>query len=80
MPQDLLGDHPVMPGEASKRGVKYLAANGDRVLKLGELKLQMVTKEQFTSNMTFQVADVNKPILSVGELTKKGNEVKFDTD
>ena len=40
--------------------------------------MQMITKEQFTSNMTFQVADVNKPILSVGEVTKSGNEVRFD--
>ena len=80
MPQDLLGDHPVFPGDASKRGVHDLVANGDRVPNLGEMKLQVVTKEQFVSNMTFQVADVDKPILSVGEITKSGNEVKFDTN
>ena len=79
IPQDLLSDHPVTPGEASKRGVNYLAANGDRAPNLGEMKLQVVTKEQFVSNMTFQVANVNKPILSVGEITKSGNKVEFDT-
>ena len=79
IPQDLLSDHPITPGEASKRGVNYLAANGDRVPNLGEMKLTVATKEQFVSNMTFQVASVNKPILSVGEITKSGNKVEFDT-
>ena len=34
------------PGEAFKRGTRYLAADGGRIPNLGEVEVGFVTKEQ----------------------------------
>ena len=39
--------------------------------------MMVTTKEQVTTPIRFQVADIHKPILSVDTLTKAGYEVKF---
>ena len=77
MPENLLKDYKVTRGEAAQRGVHYLTADGGRVPNLGEMSVKFVTKEQFKCAMTFQVADVTKPILSVGSLAALGNIVSF---
>ena len=78
IPERLLPDHPVRSGEASRRGVHYLAADGGRIPNLGEIDIKFVTREGHRSNLTFQAADVSKPILSVHDLTMAGNDVSFN--
>eukprot|EP00974_Lingulodinium_polyedra_P097721 9472791-Lingulodinium_polyedra.AAC.1 len=64
IPEKLLPDHPITPGDACKKGVHYLTADGGRVPNLGETKLHFETAERHKCNLVFQVADIKKPILS----------------
>ena len=66
-------------GDATKKNVHYLSADGGRVPNLGETRVHFETKERHRVNHVFQVADIKKPILSVDSLTKSGNEVRFHT-
>ena len=77
VPEKLLPDHAIRQGSAARRGVHYLAADGGRIPNLGELDVQFLTREQHRCSMTFQVADVSKPILSVSDVVAKGNDVSF---
>ena len=77
LPAGLLEDYAVTAGDASKKGVHYLTADGGRVPNLGESRIRMITKEQFKCNVLFQVAEIQKPILSVSTLTAMGNVVSF---
>ena len=47
-------------------------ADGGRCPNLGETKLRFLTPEHHRCEMVFQVADIKKPILSVGALTASG--------
>ena len=77
LPRGLLPDYPVTDGEAVKRGVHYLTADGGRVPNLGETRLRLVTRDKTKCTIKFQVAEVQKPILSVGSLAAMGNGVTF---
>jgi predicted RNase H-like nuclease (RuvC/YqgF family) len=66
------------PGMASKRGVKYEVANGVRIPNLGEKKFVAVSEEGSQRNITAQVCDVSKPLLSVKKVVDAGNRVVFD--
>ena len=77
MPEGLLSGHTVLPSDGSKRGVQYLVADGGRIPNLGEVHLGFLTKEKHKCRITFQVANVKRPLLAVGTLTKAGNDVHF---
>eukprot|EP00969_Alexandrium_andersonii_P026046 1136931-Alexandrium_andersonii.AAC.1 len=77
MPGRLLGNRKVLGSEASREGVHYLAADGGLIPNLGEARLGFLTKEQHRFRITFQVAEVKRPLLAVGTLTKAGNDVHF---
>ena len=79
LPDKLLPEHPVTAGDAARKNVHYLSADGGRVPNLGETRVHFETKERHRVNHVFQVAEVKKPILSVDSLTKSGNEVRFHT-
>eukprot|EP00973_Karenia_brevis_P027612 3806195-Karenia_brevis.AAC.1 len=55
---------PVVPGEASKAGVKYSMANGDVIENEGEKRMQVSFGEGPERLLTVQVTDVTKPLLS----------------
>ena len=80
MPERLLTGHTVEPGEAFKRGTRYLAADGGRIPNLGEVEVGFFTKEQRRCRIRFQVAAVKRPLLAVSTLTKAGNDVYFGVD
>jgi len=65
---------------ASKNGVEYEVANGERIPNLGEKKFQGVTTSGTTRNLTAQVCEVNKALLSVKKIIAAGNRVVFDED
>ena len=75
VPERLLPDHLVRQGPAARRGAHYLAADGGRIPNFGELGIQFMTREQHRGSLTFQVAEVSKPILSVSDVVAKGNDV-----
>ena len=64
--------------EGSRRGRNFLAANGDKIPNLGEAKLGLRDVEtQGAFESVFQVADVTRPLCSVGKICDAGAEVKF---
>ena len=67
-------------GPASKRGVLYEVANGVRIPNLGEKKFVAVSEGGTARNITAQVCDVNKALLSVRKVMKAGNRVVFDEE
>eukprot|EP00969_Alexandrium_andersonii_P331945 14670426-Alexandrium_andersonii.AAC.1 len=64
MPERLLCGYEVVAGEASQKGVHYLAADGGRIPNLGEAELGFVTKEKHRCRIKFQVAAVKRPLLA----------------
>ena len=80
VPPDVLHCINLMQGAASKRGVEYEVANGEKIPNLGEKKFVGTSEEGTERNMTAQVCDVNKALLSVKRVVKAGNRVVFDED
>ena len=78
--EEMLPDVEVKEGPASKRGVEYEVANGEKIPNLGEKKFRGVTIEGKSRNITAQVCDVNKALLSVKKVMSAGNRVVFDGD
>jgi len=62
----------------SKKGVEYEVANGETIPNLGEKKFHGVTENGITRNLTAQVCEVNKALLSVKKIIAAGNRVTFD--
>ena len=67
------------PSDASKRGVQYEVANGERIPNLGQKSFQGITLDGQRRGITAQVADVNKPLMSVTRLVQAGNTVVFSS-
>ena len=64
-------------GVQSKRGTTYEVANGVRIPNLGEKNFEGHTAEGHIRNLTTQVCEVNKALLSVSKIVKAGNRVVF---
>ena len=69
--------HLILEGLAAKSGVKYQSADGSTMPNLGEQQVAFVTSEGHSCNLTFQVADVHKPLIAVTQLTAAGNELRL---
>ena len=68
---------PLKQGEAAKAGINYVAADGGEIPNEGEQEVDMLTKERHECQMTWQIADIQKPLLAVASLAKTGHEVRF---
>ena len=78
VPPSLLKDIVTTEGEASRRGILYEVANGERIPNLGEKTFQGETHhEGIVRQVRAQVCDVSKPLMSVAKLVKAGNTVVF---
>ena len=80
VPPDVLHCINLMQGAANKRGVEYEVANGEKIQNLEEEKFVGTSEEGTERNMTAQVCDINKALLSVKRVVKAGNRVVFDED
>ncbi len=83
------GDHVIsrmdLPGAAvrdsrgSRSGQHFLAAGGHRLRNQGEMALTLVDERtSAVVDSVFQVADVTRPLWSVGKVCDKGYKVLFD--
>ena len=70
-------EYEVVPGVASKAGVKCEVANGEEIQNLCEKLLLVVTDESSWRGMLAQVADVSKALQSVRAVVKAGHVVVF---
>ena len=83
--ETVIGDNTRSPielkeGAASRRGVQYEVANSVRIPNLGEKTFRAHTEEGAMRNITAQVCDVNKALLSVSRMVRAGHRVVFDEE
>ena len=65
---------------AFKRGVQYEVANGSQVPNLGERRLVQFTEDGAANDIVARVYAVNQGLMSVRQMTKKGNRAVFDDE
>jgi hypothetical protein len=61
----------------SKTGKRYLSATGEAIPNLGQKALYGKTREGQPRNITFQIAPVRKPLISVAKMCEAGNDVNL---
>eukprot|EP00969_Alexandrium_andersonii_P355884 15445406-Alexandrium_andersonii.AAC.1 len=64
IPERLLNGHAVLPSHGSRAGVSYLAAGSRRIPNSGDVHLVIVVKGRCRCRITFQIADVKRPLLA----------------
>ena len=62
----------------SMRGLHYVSASGNRLPNKGEQKVKFLTRDGIWATLLFQVAGINKPLVSVSRLIDEGWRVVFD--
>ena len=60
--------------------MKSEAADGVRIPNMGEKTFVGITDDGTNREITAQVCDVNKPLLSVSKMVAAGNRVVFEED
>ena len=78
VPEGLVNSVEIKEGAASKSGVQYECANGERIPNLGEQKFMAYTQEGCQKRIRAQVCEVTKALLSVRRLVEAGNRVVFE--
>ena len=78
IPPQLASSIPVRSTEASRKGLKYRAANGMSILNKGQRDIKGYTNEANLVDMAMQVCEVTKPLVSVRTMVKAGNRIAFD--
>jgi hypothetical protein len=68
----------VVPSRMSKAGGKYRAANGARIPNLGQVKVPFMNEDGAKCGIVFQVAEVERPLISATQLAASGNAVIID--
>ena len=76
-PPDMLPGVKIAPSPGSLRGQKYTSASKHKLKNLGQQHIQACTEEGDNTAVLFQIADVSKPLVSVGSICEKGNRVVF---
>ena len=77
-PEDEFNSSPLEESEGSKKGRRYIAANGQKVPNLGQRVVKMSTDDGLPLQVCWQVTKVVKPLLSVSKVTSNGNVVVLD--
>ena len=65
------------PSELSKAGMCYSVANGEDIPNVGQKTFEAVTEGGQSGVMTTQLAEVTRPLMSVGQTCDNGNLVIF---
>ena len=68
----------VQPSRMSKAGGKYRAANGARIPNLGQQSVRFCNDAGDRCGIVFQVAEVERPLVSATQLAASGNSVVID--
>ena len=76
----MINNVPVKETEASRRGGKFIAANGTDIPIFGEQEIRGKDDTGRDVAMRLTCADVQKTLASVRKMVSKGNRVVFDED
>jgi hypothetical protein len=79
LPPAFLPRVKMVESPGSKAGKRYLSATGEAIANMGQKSLFSKTREGQARNITFQVAPVRKPLISVAKMADAGNDI-FLTD
>ena len=63
-----------------RAGGRYRAANGSRLPNLDQQVAPFCTPEGLSRSLLFQIAGVERPLISVAQLAKTGHRVEFGAD
>ena len=61
----------------SREWQQYVTADGSKIDNMGEKRISATTAEGSEVSMTFQIAQVTKPLGSVGKMCDAGNQLWF---
>jgi hypothetical protein len=75
LPPTYLPRVKMVESPGSKTGKRYLSATGEAIMNLGQKSLYSKTREGQARNITFQIAPVRKPLISVAKMCEAGNDV-----
>ena len=78
--ENMLTSIEIKEGVFCRQGVRYEIANGETIPNIGEKRFKGVASDGSIKNITAQVCDVNKSLLSVSKAVKAGNKVVFDDE
>ena len=75
----------LLPGKVEvsamqRAGGRYRAANGARIPNLGQQMTTFHTPDGHTCSLRFQIAGVERPLISVSQLAKTGHKVEFGAE
>ena len=76
-PRSMAPQFAIQDSLASRSGVFYTSANGGKTMNLGEQHVPVCLSNGARSIATFQIAEVSRPLMSVGRLCEMGNRVLF---
>ena len=76
-PPNMLPGVKVEPSPGSIRGQNYTSASKHKVKNLGQQRIKACTEAGDETEVLFQIADVSKPLVSVGSICERGNRVLF---
>ena len=69
-----------MASVGSLKGLHYISAGGGRLPSIGQRTIKFMTGEGTWASIIFQVAGINKPLLSVSKLIDEGWRVVLDEE
>ena len=71
--EEMLSNIKTIQGECAKRGVEYEVANGETIPNVGERRCILMSEDSNSPKaITFQIADIHKPLLSVSRCAGLG--------
>ena len=81
LPRRMVNKKLVRPSAGSKRGLHYVSATNHRIPNIGEVDMPFITTEGgIEGNILFQVADVNKALMSISDRVDNRCRVVYDQD
>ena len=68
------------PSAMSKGGKKYRGPDGSPIPNMGQIDVSFKTDEGHKCAMTWQVAEIERPLIAVSHLSASGNKVTLEKD
>ena len=80
LPKRMVNPKLIKPSAGSRRGLHYVSATNHRIPNQGEVRMDFKTDEGHRDFIVFQVADVNKALMSISDRVDNQCRVVFDQD
>ena len=78
IPKRMVGKRKIRASEGSRNRLRYVGAGGEKIANEGELDFTFETLEEQKVSMTFQIAEVSKPLGAVSYFVDRNYRVVYD--